>query len=161
MATNLSLMFQSVDNFSQMVTRTFIGVPAEPTPKRLMPLSINGYTLVSSLGEDTRPVLTTQPSGWQPFNKVASVLPPTVSTAPAHLGFNSAFWEVSFTNDLSSIRAAPRCCTYSSAFDLPLTAITSYPAFDNMEMAILPTPPVAPVTTMGPAPGCNFINSIL
>src|SRR5688572_27176411 len=125
MANNLSLMFQSVDNFSQMITRTAMGVSAEPTPNRLMPFNMKGYTVVSSLGDDTKPVLTTQPSGWQPFNNVVSVLPPTVSMAPAHWGFSSAFLEVSSTNDLSSIRAAPRCCTYSRAFDLPLTAITS------------------------------------
>src|SRR5436305_1984916 len=113
-------MFQSCDNFSQIPKRTGMGVSAEPTPSRFTPFNIKGYTVESSLGEATRPVLTTQPSGLHAFSKVASVLPPTVSTAPAHFDLISALLLSSFTNDLSSSRAAPRCCKYSQAFDLPL-----------------------------------------
>ena len=50
---------------------------------------------------------------------------------------------------------------YSSCVFFLVTAVVSKPEAESMSIAILPTPPVAPVTTMGPISGVCLFNFIL
>ena len=74
-----------------------------------------------------------------------SEAPPTVSTTPSHIPFSNNLLSPS-NSFLLIIFFAPKFFKYSSLSFLPVTACTSYPILDNIITAILPTPPVAPVT---------------
>jgi len=82
----------------------------------------------------------------------ASMPSPTLSIAPPQAVLASG---PPFVASLSRpiTRLAPRPSRYSSASGLLLTATTSKPSPTSKSMAKLPTPPVAPVTAIGPWSG--------
>jgi hypothetical protein len=76
----------SFANFFHKLSLNSIGDSAESIPQRLMPLKINGKTVVLISMPPTFPQHDTQPWGAISERSLLSMLPPTVSTAPANNG---------------------------------------------------------------------------
>ena len=63
-----------------------MGVSAESIPHKLIPLNINGKTVVLISMPPTFPQHDTTPCGAISERSLLNILPPTVSTAPANKG---------------------------------------------------------------------------
>ena len=99
------------------------------------------------------------PQGFTVRVSQASVSPPALSTAPPHVAFSRG--RVPISRLCRSIKSvAPRLERNSCWLCLPVKAVTSYPFDERISMAMLPTPPVAPVTTIGPCSGDCLFSSI-
>ena len=113
---------------------------------------MNGRTVVGRSAPPTLPLAATAPKGARRASTCASVAPPTASTAPAHAGFCSGL-PTSLSSPRSTIVLAPSPRRNGSASGLPVLAATVNPSPASIATAMLPTPPVAPVTSTVPASG--------
>ncbi|MNN01461.1 hypothetical protein D3C81_1140780 [compost metagenome] len=86
--------------------------------------------------------------------------PPTGSTTAAHFSRPSAPLAALPASSAREItREAPRSRSIASCAALPVLAVTSKPSFERMSTAMLPTPPVAPVTRTEPFSGVSPLRS--
>ena len=130
--------------------RRSIGVFTESIPYSVTPRRMNGNTVVGNSAPPTLPLAATAPKGARRASTWASVAPPTASTAPDHAGaWSGLLKSVSSSRGMTSLAPSPRRKGSASALPLPAATVNPRPA--SIATAMLPTPPVAPVTSTVPA----------
>src|SRR5262245_3985584 len=114
---------------------------------------MNGSTVVSSRGPPAFPDDATAAPVRSVRRTYGIVGPPTVSTAPAQRADSSGLPLSAVTSSRGTTPAAPSARSRASSSGLPVAAQTSWPRAASIATAVLPTPPLAPVTSTGPSPG--------
>ncbi len=114
---------------------------------------MNGSTVVSRRGPPALPDDATAAPVRSVRSTYGSVGPPTVSTAPAQRPDSSGRELSAVTSSRETTPAAPSERSRASSSGLPVAAQTSWPRAARIATAQPPTPPLAPVTTIGPSPG--------